>query len=76
MSARWSIFASPAACSGAMYAGVPIEVPTCVSVAPPTPVRAALMAFAMPKSVTTAVPPESSTLSGLMSRWTTPRWCA
>jgi hypothetical protein len=30
-------------------------------------------AFATPKSVTTATPWESSTLSGLMSRWTTPR---
>jgi len=30
----------------------------------------------MPKSVTTAVPPESSTLSGLMSRCTMPRSCA
>ena len=27
----------------------------------------------MPKSVTTAAPPESRTLSGLMSRWTMPR---
>ena len=59
-----------------MYAGVPIDVPTCVSVAPGADVRAALIAFAMPKSVTTAVPPERSTLSGLMSRCTTPRWCA
>jgi hypothetical protein len=31
---------------------------------------------AMPKSVTVADPPESSTLSGLMSRWATPRSCA
>ena len=67
---------SPAACSGAIYAGVPMLVPICVSVAPPDEVRAALMAFAMPKSVTTATPPEMSTLSGLMSRCTTPRWCA
>jgi hypothetical protein len=56
-----------------MYAGVPIDVPICVRVAEPEPVRAALIAFAMPKSVTTAVPPERSTLSGLMSRWTMPR---
>ena len=34
------------------------------------------MAFAMPKSVTTAAPPAMRTLSGLMSRCTTPRWCA
>jgi hypothetical protein len=39
-------------------------------------VREALMAFAIPKSVTTAVPPDRSTLSGLMSRCTTPRACA
>ena len=59
-----------------MYAGVPIDVPTCVNVAATGPVRAAEMALAIPKSVTTAVPPESSTLSGLMSRCTTPRACA
>ena len=35
----------------------------------------ALTALATPKSVTTAWPSDSSTLSGLMSRWTTPfRW--
>ena len=45
---------SPAACSGAMYAGVPIDVPICVSVAPGAGVRDALIALAMPKSVTTA----------------------
>src|SRR5436305_1166207 len=73
MSARWSTSGSPAACSGEMYAGVPIDVPICVSVAPPDSVRDAEMAFAMPKSVTTAAPPDSSTLSGLMSRWTMPR---
>ena len=69
---------SPAACSGAMYAGVPIDVPSCVSVDPcaPLSVRESLNALAMPKSVTTAVPPESSTLSGLMSRCTMPRSCA
>ena len=33
-------------------------------------------ALATPKSVTTATPPESSTLSGLMSRCTTPCACA
>jgi len=67
---------SPAACSGAMYAGVPMDVPICVSAALPELVRDALMALAMPKSVTTAAPPEMSTLSGLMSRCTTPRACA
>ena len=35
-------------------------------------VREALIAFAMPKSVTTAAPPESRMFSGLMSRCTTP----
>ena len=75
-SARPSMSASPAICSGAMYAGVPIAMPDCVNVAPPPIVRDADNAFAMPKSVTTAVPCESSTLSGLMSRCTTPRACA
>jgi hypothetical protein len=51
-------------------------VPICVSVPPGAPVRAALSAFAIPKSVTTAEPPDSSTLSGLMSRCTMPRSCA
>ena len=37
---------------------------------------AALIALATPKSVTIAPPAESSTLSGLMSRWTMPRSCA
>ena len=72
MSARWSVAGSPAACSGAMYIGVPTAVPSWVSVAPAGPWAAAAMALAMPKSVTTAVWPESRTLSGLMSRWTTP----
>ena len=58
-----------------MYAGVPIDVPSCV-IDVPNSVRDADSAFAIPKSVTTAVPPESSTLSGLMSRWTMPRLCA
>ena len=68
MSDRWSMFGSPAACSGDMYAGDPIEVPAIVSVAPSGPVRAAVIALAMPKSVTVALLPASSTLSGLMSR--------
>ena len=76
MSARWSVAGSAAACSGDMYAGVPIDVPICVSVPPGASARAALSAFAMPKSVTTAEPPVRSTLSGLMSRWTIPRSCA
>jgi len=40
-----------------MYAGVPSAVPTWVSVAPGASVRAALMAFAIPKSATVAEPP-------------------
>ena len=32
MSARWSTFGSPATCSGAMYAGVPSDMPSDVSV--------------------------------------------
>ena len=42
----------------------------------PSGLRAALSAFAMPKSVTVALPAERRTLSGLMSRWTTPCLCA
>ena len=75
-SARWSTAGSAATCSGAMYAGVPNDVPNCVSVAPVTWPRASLNALAMPKSVTTAEPPERSTFSGLMSRCTTPCSCA
>ena len=59
-----------------MYVGVPIEVPATVSVPPDTTVRDAEMAFAIPKSVTVALPAASSTLSGLMSRCTTPFACA
>ena len=51
-------------------------VPTCVSVPPGACVFDAASALAMPKSVTTAAAPESSTLSGLMSRCTTPCSCA
>ena len=50
-----------------MYVGVPIEVPVCVSDSPCSS-RAALIAFAMPKSVTTAAWPERRMFSGLMSR--------
>ncbi len=53
-----------------------MDVPIWVSVPPGTPVRDALIALAMPKSVTTAAPSERSTLSGLMSRCTTPWRCA
>ena len=40
------------------------------------PSRDAEIAFATPKSVTVADPPESRMLSGLMSRWMMPRPCA
>jgi hypothetical protein len=55
-----------------MYVGVPIALPVTVSRVP------ASIARAIPKSVTIARPESgsSSTLSGLMSRWMTPRRCA
>ena len=56
--------------------GVPIDVPMRVSVFSGDVARAELIAFAIPKSVTSAAPPDSMTLAGLMSRWTTPRPCA
>jgi len=60
-----------------MYAGVPTDVPAWVSVSPlcvsasfsgDAEVRAAEIALAIPKSVTTAASPERRTFSGLMSR--------
>jgi hypothetical protein len=45
-----------------MYTGVPIDIPTCVSVSPGAVERAALIAFAIPKSVTVADPPVIRTL--------------
>ena len=75
MSARWSTLGSALACSGDMYAGVPSATPS--DVMPPcSALLDALNAFATPKSVTIALPPESSTLSGLMSRCTMPCSCA
>ena len=59
--------ASPTACSGLMYAGVPMLVPACVSVSAPE----SLTAFPMPKSATSAWPSCSMMFSGLMSRWMT-----
>jgi len=74
MSIRWSAAGSAASCSGAMYAGVPIASPTDVV---PDPVgRAALSAFATPKSVTNAWLPSMRTFPGFTSRCTTPRACA
>jgi len=82
--------ASPFACSGAMYAGVPITAFVCV--------RSDAPRFASPKSVTLGVkanglrepagsscvlspagshrPFARSTLAGFRSRWTMPRSCA
>ena len=61
--------ARPAACSGAMYDGVPMSV--CVRV------RSVACHFARPKSATFGVPSAaSSTLPGFRSRWTMPRSCA
>jgi hypothetical protein len=65
-----------------MYAGVPSAIPVEVSVsAAPSACsrrwsRDAASALATPKSVTSAIPPVTSTFSGLMSRWTTPFSCA
>ena len=59
-----------------MYAGVPIPAPACVIEAFDALLCAAENAFAMPKSATTAAPPDMRMLSGLMSRCTTPCACA
>src|SRR5438876_358859 len=78
MSLRPSTAASPLACSGLMYAGVP----TAVSGSPPLSSaearsRAArVMARPTPKSATTACPASSKMFSGLMSRCTIPWACA
>ena len=69
MSLRPSTGEAAVACSGLMYAAVPIGKPTPVSVAPP----ASPIARAIPKSATSAWPLETRMFSGLMSRWTTPR---
>src|SRR2546428_11169938 len=62
MSARWSTLGSALACSGDMYAGVPSATPS--DVRPPcSALLDARNAFATPKSVTIALPPESSTFS-------------
>ena len=58
-----------AACSGAMYDGVPMATPTLVTV---TPVVASLTALATPESVTSAWRSDNMTLAGLTSRWTIP----
>ena len=77
MSARAST-ASPSACSGDRYSGVPKMTPACVSASPPD---CGCVTFAMPKSriLTTSRCPSRSTsmmFSGLRSRWTMPAACA
>src|SRR5688572_24197513 len=72
-SARWSTCGSAEACSGAMYAGVPNATPSDVR---PEALPDSLTALATPKSVTRAWPRLTITLSGLMSRCTTPCSCA
>ena len=67
------MFGSAVACSGAMYAGVPSATPAVVRTCLPV---ASLTAFATPKSMTNACRPLNITLSGLMSRCTTPCSCA
>ena len=60
----------PSSCSGAMYCGVPTMFPGLVSFVVASMIRA------MPKSVTMARRPDSSTLSGFRSRCTIPAACA
>ena len=78
--------ASPSACSGGMYAGVPITDPTTVSAVWGGVVVACGNAsssspvarfFASPQSITTVSPyAPTSTLPGLRSRWMTFSPCA
>jgi hypothetical protein len=68
-SVRASTSPVPNACSGLMYAGVPIARPVPVSRSAP----AASTARAMPKSATMAWSPARRMFSGLISLWTTPR---
>ena len=63
--------ASPRACSGDMYAGVPSGSPSIVSVVSPA------SRLARPKSVRCGSPcPSSRMFAGLTSRWITPWPCA
>ena len=76
----------PLACSGAIYAAVPITIPICVAAAVNEIVgdcdRAGSLAsgwnaFANPKSSTFTVPSSFTfTLAGFRSRWMTPCSCA
>ena len=79
MSARVSTSVpDDSACSGLMYAGVPIAWPHCVSSV--FSVSCVPSAFAMPKSMIfgcgTSSCSVTSTFDGLRSRWITPFWCA
>jgi hypothetical protein len=67
---------SPDACSGLMNSGVPTTSPT--RVRPRAVAGAALIARAIPKSISRARPVARSSMmfSGLTSRCTTPRPCA
>ena len=61
----------PITCSGDMYLGEPSIMPVWVSSCDEARMRA------MPKSVIFTGPLASTMmLAGLISRWTTPRWCA
>ena len=59
-----------------MYTGVPMAKPTEVMPLSPAGPADSDIALATPKSVTTACPAVTRTLSGLMSRWMTPCSCA
>ena len=63
MSLRGSTSRSAVACSGLMYAGVPIAIPVAVS-----RLDSSWSARAMPKSATSAWPRDSRMFSGLISR--------
>jgi len=63
MSARPSMWASPVACSGLMYAGVPNDNPDCVRRLP----LAFDTASAIPKSATIGCPCYRRMLSGCVS---------
>ncbi len=76
------------ACSGGMYWGVPVISPFWVEKRPPSFWRAVLISerppepalptgLARPQSITVTSPNSPSMmLSGLRSRWMTPRLCA
>ena len=69
MSERWSA-RLPMTCSGDMYFGEPSITPVCVR-------SAEARMRAMPKSVIFTGPSATTMMfAGLMSRCTTPAWCA